>query len=147
MAVIERRRSSSLIAIALLCTALPSRADRASDVRSEVAYVASALASGNPTDALTRFDKSMPDYDKLRDYFDGLTSSYDIASEVEVAEEEDGETETTLKVNWSLTLSDRVNSNSTRQTTEATMRWKQIKKKWRIVSFTPVEMFNPQRRK
>lgn len=128
----------------VLCALLPAQSDRSREVRAEITYVASALASGNPTDALGKFDKSAPDYDRLSDYFAALTNSYDLTSQVEILDENDAETESTLKVNWALELTDRASNTSTRRSTDVTVRLKQNKGKWKIVALTPVEFFNPQ---
>ena len=75
-------------AAVLLSFAGPLLADRASDVRSQISYVATSLASGSAADALTPFDKSCSNYQKISDYFQGLTV-YQIENEVDVTDEDD----------------------------------------------------------
>ena len=144
MAAIGRKLTTFSWAVLLSVCASPMWADRPGDVRAQVTYVATALASGNPTDALNPFDKAMPDYDKLSEYFAALTSSYDVVSEIEIGDEDDQEKETTVKAAWTLQTSDRVNGSNIRRTFDVTINLKSAKGKWIIFHFTPVEMFNPQ---
>ena len=148
MAVIELKRRQILV---LLCAgALPLYADRAADVRAPISYVASALSNGNPTDALGPFDKSYKDYQKLKDYFQALTSGFEVTSEVEILDEQDEETQTKLLVNWTLTLTNsRVTSDfpagsSERRSTNINVHLAPQKGKWKIVDFAPIDIFNPQ---
>lgn len=144
MAAIVLKRPLAVWAALILAVPLPLKADRAADVRAQLAYVASALASQNPTDALTVFDKTMPAYDRLLDYFSALTNSYEIVSEIEVVDEDDTEAESTVKTNWTLQVSDRATETNVRHTYNAAIRFRLVKGKWKIVSFAPVQMFDPQ---
>jgi hypothetical protein len=156
MAATEPKRVTRVIAIfgaftaLLLSSAMPLSADRAADVRAQISYVASALGSGNPSDALEPFDKSFKDYEKLRDYFQALTAGFDVTSEVEILDEQDEEAQTKLVVNWIVTLTNpRAASDLTASTTERRSRNVNIrlvpkKGKWKIVNFSPIEIFYPQ---
>jgi hypothetical protein len=155
MAAIELKRTRRKAAVSallplLLMDALPLHADRAADVRAQIAYVASALGSGNPSDALGPFDKSCKDYQKLEDYFRALTAGFDVTSEVEILDEQDEEAETRLLVNWSLTLAnsraatDLTASTSERRSANINIRLVPQKGKWKIVEFSPIDIFNPQ---
>lgn len=144
MAAIGRSCSAGCAAVVLFAWAIPMRADRAADVRAQVTYVASALASGNPTDALTAFDKGLPEYEKLSEYFAALTNNYDVVSEIEIADEDDQEKESILKANWTLQISDKVNNSDVRRTFDVTIHLKPLRGKWKIFKFAPLEMFNPQ---
>ncbi len=144
MAAIGLRSKLAPTLLVLLSATLPCFADRASDVRARITYVASALANGNPDDAITPFDKAMLGYSKLQSYFAALTDSFDVVSEVEITDEDDGEQQTTIKANWTLHLSDKTAGSDRQRTYAATVELKPNGKKWQIVSFSPVEMFNPQ---
>jgi hypothetical protein len=155
MAAIEpektrRRATLGVLLFLLLAATLPLHADRAADVRAQITYVASALGNGNPSDALGPFDKSYKDYGKLRDYFQALTTGFEVTSEVEVLDEQDEETETRLLVNWTLTLAnsrtatDLNASSSERRSMNVNIRLAPKKGKWKIVDLSPVEIFNPQ---
>src|SRR5690349_8453956 len=56
--------------------------------RQQVSHVASALTAREPADAMTPFDKSFADYDKLRGYFGGLTAAFDVTNQLQVRSEE-----------------------------------------------------------
>ncbi len=152
MAAIERKQACWKIAsLALLLVAAPVlHADRAADVRAQVSYVAAALGNGNPTDALGPFDRSCKNYQKLKEYFGALTNGSQVTSEVEILDEQDEETETKLLVNWTLTLtslgspSDVAGGSSERRSADISIRLVPQKGKWKIVEFSPVDIFNPQ---
>ncbi|MBV9674799.1 MAG: hypothetical protein JO185_00580 [Acidobacteriaceae bacterium] len=157
MAAIElnlayQKRALGSLLILLLAGTLPLRADREADVRAQITYVASALGSGNPSDALSPFDKSYKDYGKLRDYFQALTNGFDVTSEVEILDEQDEEGETKLLVNWTLTLSnsraatDLTASTSEHRSANINIRLVPQKGKWKIVDFSPIGIFNPAAR-
>ena len=152
MAVIERRQTywKAVLLILLLVAAPVLQADRAADVRAQVSYVAAALGNGNPTDALSPFDKSCKDYQKLRNYFQALTNGFQVTSEVEILNEQDEEAETKLLVTWILTLtslgspSDVAGGSSERRSADINIRLVPQKGKWKIVDFSPIGIFNPQ---
>jgi hypothetical protein len=140
-------KSQAVFAAAALSLGIgfPLHADRPEDIRAQVVYVASALSGGNPSDALGPIDKSFKDYGKLREYFVGLTQAYQVASEVEIKDEDDREGDTKLQVSWRLTLTDPNTSTSTQRTADIDLTLVQKDGKWKIVDLSPVEFFNPQR--
>ena len=155
MAVIElkrihRKATLGVLLPLLLAGTLPLHADRAADVRAQVAYVASALGNGNPSDALGPFDKAYKDYGKLKDYFQALTTGFEVTSEVEILDEQDEEGETKLLVNWTLTLTnpraatDLNASSSERRSMDVNIRLVPKKGKWKIIDLSPIDIFNPQ---
>jgi hypothetical protein len=142
---LDRSRTLTTVAGLLLGISFSLHADRPEDIRAQLVYVASALSGGNPSDALGPFDKSCKDYGKLRDYFLGLTQAYQVASEVEVTDEDDRETETKLQVNWRLTLTDPGTNISTQRSADIKLTLAQKDGKWKIVDLSPADFFNPQR--
>lgn len=133
------------IVAACAAVALPLRADRASDVRAEVGHIASALSAGNPTDAMTPFEKSCPQYQTLSDDFQSL-NAYQMQNEIDVVDEEDSEMETKLTLNWTLTLTDQESDATERRTGEIHVRLVPKDGKWKIVAFEPISLFDPQRK-
>jgi hypothetical protein len=123
---------------------LPLRADRAQDVLSTINYVATALAGDNAADAMTPFDKSFPNYVKLRDYFAGLTDGWQIVNEVDVTDEEDSATQSNVTVQWTMTLTNKTTFQSERRSGEIHIRLAPEHKRWKIVDFSPIDFFNPQ---
>ena len=122
-------------------------ADASRGARAEIIYVASALASGNPTDALRPFNPSCSGYGKLKEYFASLTANFDVVSEVEINDEDPGEDTIVLKGNWSLQVADKAsntNSAGPRTSTGFTAKLNRRDGKWTIIEFSPIQMFNPQ---
>ncbi|MGH9583916.1 MAG: hypothetical protein ACRD4O_13370 [Bryobacteraceae bacterium] len=140
MAVIAPRVVAALAA-ALLAVAL--RADQTSDALAEVNRVATALSANNPAEAIAQFDQSYPDYDKLKNYFIGLTGAYTITNEATILDERDSPGVAILTLDWTLTLTQPNTSLSKQRTSKVQVRVVRKKRKWKIVSFSPIEIFNP----
>lgn len=127
----------------LLLVRSPLLADRAADIRTQISYVATALTSGNAADALTPFEKSSANYEKLSGYFQGLTV-YQIENEVDITDEDDTKsTETKVTVDWALTLTDLATNRTDRRTAEINVRLVLKDGKWKIAEFSPIDIFNP----
>ena len=139
------RRLLALIAVsaAALCHAAkpPDQSDAA---RRCLADIASALSASNPTDAMSPFAKSFAGYDTLSDYFVGLAKAFDLASEIDVTDEEDNPAETKLTVHWTLTLTDSQTNLSESRGAEIKVRLLLKGGKWKIVDFSPIALFDPQ---
>jgi hypothetical protein len=120
-----------------------SEADQASDLRTLLSDIAVALTSGDPASALEPFSKSLPDYNKLRDYFSGLTSAFDIVNEVDVTDEQDSPHETKATVHWVITFTSKGNNWSNQRDADIQVQCVQEKKKWLISGFSPIDVFDP----
>lgn len=137
-------RASAAVVI-FLCVSSLVYADRTADMRALISYIATALTAANPADAMTPFDKSFADYEKLSNYFQGL-NAFQVQNEVNIVDEQDTDTETKLTVDWTMTLTD-LGSNSTEQrSAEIHVRLVPKKGKWAIVDFSPIGIFNPQQK-
>ena len=128
----------------VLCLLLAAVALAANTPRQQVGHVALALTSREPADAMTPFDKSFADYDKLRGYFGGLTAAFEVTNQLEITEEQDSEDEATITVEWALTLANAENGYSQNRKATVHIRLVPQKGQWKIVEFSPVELFNPQ---
>ncbi|MGA8028510.1 MAG: hypothetical protein WB992_15305 [Bryobacteraceae bacterium] len=145
MAVIEPSPRRRLGAFALfLLLACSARADQAAAVLEQINHVARALSDGNPADAMTPFDKSLPQYETLRNYFSGLTDAYQLTNEATVTDEQDAENETKLKLQWTMTLTEPSTSLSRQRTGEIQVRLLLKNGKWKIIELSPIDFFNPQ---
>jgi hypothetical protein len=147
MAVIARRSRSFTVAAQLALFALAlgqARGDQAADVRNALEVVAAGLSAGNPAQAMSAFDKSYANYDKLSGYFGGLTNAYQIVNEIDVVDETDSPGDTKVTVHWIITLSDQATSFSNRREGDINVRLISKDGKWRIVEFAPIDIFNPQ---
>jgi hypothetical protein len=151
MAAIERDRAVRLSAAVCLVglaalslgTGPVAAADASSDARAQVAAVAEALSSGDAADAMTHFSKSLPDYDKVRRYFEGL-SAFQVENQLNFTDEEDSDTSVGLTITWDITLTDLGSDRSRRRTGEIHVKLAPTDSKWRIVEFTPLDIFNPE---
>lgn len=140
----RKKRLASMFAAGLLLAA-PLLADPSSDLRATLQHIATGLTDENPADAMKPFARSLRDYDKLSDYFNGLTSSYQITNEVDVVDEQDSPDQVVATVAWTLTLSDKTNPGV------QDSRYRQIhvrvvreQKDWKVVEFSPIDLFNPR---
>lgn len=134
-----------MTALALTLFLLPVQADRAQDVLSVINYVATALAADNAADAMTLFDKSYPNYVKLRNYLLGLTDSSDIVNEVDVADQQDSASRSNVTVEWTMTLTNKTTLLQTeRRSGEIHVCLTLEHGKWKIVDLSPIDFFNPQ---
>lgn len=114
-------------------------------IRDRLSDVAMALTSGNPSNALEPFDKSFDGYQKLSDYFIALTNAYQVANEVEVTDEQDaGNGVEAVSVHWTLHLTDAQTNNTESRSGDMTLQMVRKKGKWKIVSLTPLTLFDPQ---
>ena len=123
---------------------LPLYAERTADVLATVNYVAAALSSDNPIDAMRPFDKSFVNYVKLRDYFSGLTDSSQLVNDVDVTDEQDSAAESSVTVAWTLTLTNKTTAETERRSGDIHIRLTLQNGKWKIVDFSPIDLFNPQ---
>lgn len=142
MAATGRRECLGAGFLLLLGTAI-SQADQATDLRTLLSDIAVALTSGDPASALEPFSKSLPDYDKLRDYFSGLTSAFDIVNEVDVTDEQDSPNEIKATVHWVITFTSKGNNWSNQRVADIQVQCLREKKKWRITGFSPIDVFDP----
>jgi hypothetical protein len=133
-----------VVALTLSFSISPLYADRAADVLAKINYVATALAAGNPVDAMAPFDKSFAKYVKLRDYFAGLTDSSQVINEVDVVEEQDSSAESNVIVEWTLTLINKTTLQTDRRSAKIHLRLMLENGEWKIADLSPIDLFNPQ---
>lgn len=155
MAAIELRsswhrlnRRSVIRSLALPALAVFAKAAQPRDVRATIIYLSSALANGNPSDAMTVFAKTSPGYRQLLDYFSVLTTSYEIASEVEISDETTTDRESDVEATWTLNLTSLSTKATDRRVVDVKIRLQRTKpgnnSPWQIAEFVPVDLFNPQ---
>ncbi len=136
MAVIAR--NARLVVLAAFATFALQAADNA-DIRATLGTVANALTANDPSSAMEPFSKSFAKYDKLRDYFTGLTAAFSIVNEVDVLDQQDSQ----ATVRWAITLASNGSNHSTHRAAEIHLRMAREKKKWKIVDFSPIDLFDP----
>ena len=128
----------------LLPLAAGLRADAEKDVEALIASAASDLSAGRPEEFLKAFDPSMPDFEKLRNLVVGLTSQANLSCSIEVVRNEGDDDVRNLSLDWVLRIDLTAgNAGSTRREKTVKCQFKRSGKKWRIVSFDPVDLFAP----
>jgi hypothetical protein len=128
----------------LLPLAACLRADSEKDARALVASLAGALSAGKVELFLDSFDRAMPDYDKLRFNVAGLVEQADVSCNVEITGNEGDNSERTLTLDWILTVEPKQDSpGATQREKTVKCRLKKVGKKWKIVSFEPIDLFAP----
>ena len=144
MEVTGRSRSGGVWFLALLLLTIVSvSAEPAGDPIQRVNQVADALAAGTPADAISVFDKSCPNYEQIRRYFEGLADSFDLTNQIEITDQHQAESDTTLTVSWDLTLTDKSTDATEHRTAEITVKLQIKDGKWKITEFRPIDIFNP----
>jgi hypothetical protein len=128
----------------LLLLALTASADQARDVLEVINRVAASLTDGDPSDALSQFSKTYASYDKLREYFSGLTDAFQISNEADVLDELDKPDESSLVLQWSLNLTSKDSNENLRRREEVHARLVRKNHRWEIVDFSPATLFDPQ---
>jgi len=120
------------------------RADSESEVEDLIVSAAGALSAGKPELFLEAFDPAMPDFDKLRYAIIGLASQADLSCSIEVLSNEGDDDARTLTLDWILRIDHKDNiPGAERRQKTVKCRVKRNGKKWRIVSFDPLDLFAP----
>lgn len=130
-----------LAVFAILCA--QARADQASDALAQLKVIADALSAGNPSEAMSPFDRSCPNYDRLSNDFEGLTNAFRIVNEIDPGDEEDSPDQIKLTVTWTLSLRDLGMNNTEQRRADINVRFVLKGRKWKIVDFTPIAIFDP----
>ena len=126
----------------LLCLlALPE----ASSLLDLFASMAQALSAGNPSDFLAPFERSMPGYQKLESQVFALLSQAEVASSVELVQDQGDDQRRRVELDWILEIRSHLPagpSEHRRQLLKAGLARRG--KSWKIVSFEPLSFFAPQ---
>lgn len=119
-------------------------ADTHADVLDVFASMTSKLSEDNAAGFMDGFDKAMPDYGKLREWIVGLIAQAEVSSTIEPIKDEGDETKRSVDLDWTMQIRSREASGPLveRQQTVHAELVKQ-KKRWRIVSITPLDFFEP----
>ena len=117
------------------------RADSAKDAEDLIASAANGLSTGKPEEFLEAFDPAMPDFEKLRSAAVGLISQGEVSCSIEILRNEGDDAVRTLELDWILRIEQKPGSTRRQKTVKCQI--KKIGKKWRIVSFEPLDLFAP----
>lgn len=138
-----RRLSLMAQAMLLLAGATGLSANQSADIRSRLNEIASSLTAGDPASAIAPFSSAYANYQKLRDYFSGLTNAFSIVNEIDVLEEADSKTESVAKISWVITLTNPQNNFNIQRSAEIHVRFIREQGKWKVVEFSPISIFDP----
>jgi len=128
----------------LLPVAACLRADSEREVVDLIIDAATGLSAGKPEVFLEVFDPSMADFGKLRTAVEGLVSQAQVSCSIEVESNQGDDAARTLELDWILRIdrgSDSAGSTHRQKTVKCRLR--KVGKKWRIVSFDPLDLFAP----
>jgi hypothetical protein len=128
--------------LVLLAATLSAQQSKA--IYRQVATVATSLTAGSASEAMMPFDKSFDGYEKLRDDFNALVSAYQLVNQIEILEQDIVATEATLTVRWVLTMNDPVTALGETRTQDVIVKLSFLRYQWRIVGFSPIDLFDPQ---
>ena len=127
-----------------VCLSPSFAADPAAEVWDLLTQVASALGERNPDSVVAAFDPTMPGYQKLRTSVTTLLRNAEVQSSIELAADEGDAVDRTVELDWLLKIRpDGDATTSTRREQRVKCRLRKTGKKWRIVSFEPLEFFEP----
>lgn len=137
------RQVFSFVALLLLLAGV-AVADRVAEVLDTFAIVADSLTGDFPDEAMSPFDQSMPGYEKLRTNFFGVTECCHVSCSVKILSEEGDKNESSVSLDWTVTIRNKNMAAmvETRRKTVAA-KLKRNGKKWKIVSFDGVDLFDP----
>ena len=122
------------------------RADSEDEVRSLFVSLAAALSTGLASEFMDAFDPAMPGYQTLRIVIAALLRDFDVQSAVDLVSNAGDGRARTVEADWILRLTVRSGaSTSVRRRQKVTCRAEKPARKWRIVSFEPLSLFDPPR--
>jgi len=134
-------RRSALLLFVLVGAAL---ADTHDDVIEVFTSMAAGLTDVNAAAFMAAFDKSMPDYGKLKDSVAALTNQAEVTSAIEPVKDEGDDTKRSVDLDWYLQVRSLYPNGpivNRRQVIHCELR--KEGKHWKIVSLKPLEFFAP----
>jgi len=119
-------------------------ADPAGEVLELFTDLAASLSAGNSTAFLSKFDRKMPGYEKLRENVSALTRQADIESYVDVVRNEGDDAKREVEATWKMRIK-RGQEATAGPAREQVLKCRVEKqgKNWRVTSLAPVEFFAP----
>lgn len=141
------RRWPPAAAAALLLLPGTAQLDDATQVRLLIRDASRALQASNAPLFLAAFDRrTMPRFDVLREQVSALAAQRRIASSVESGPLEGDPSAWTLRVDWLLELTPKLDPGPLeRRRATLTLRVRKRGKRWKIVQLEPLEFFSALR--
>ena len=128
----------------LLAWVFPAFSGTKEDVLDVFAVIAAALSDGSGARAMSSFDKSVPEYSRLREYLYVLAEGWQTSCSIEVIDFKEEQGVARLKLRWLLRIT--VAGGTGRMTDreqEVSAKVERRGKGWKITAFEPVEFFRP----
>jgi hypothetical protein len=116
---------------------------QSADARAALGSVANDLTASDAADAISHFDKNMPNYGKLDNYFNGLVNAFYVSNGIQVLDETDERDQTKLTVRWDMTLTDLQSYYTEDRSGELSVCLVRKDGKWRISELSPIALFDP----
>ncbi len=106
----------------------------------------SALSNANPAGFMAPIDKNMTGYDTLRDYVSGMCDEAEVSSAVDPVKDEGDETKRYRRSRLDAASEEPATGGPSADREETIhVEFVKEKKKWKIVSISPIEFFKPDR--
>ncbi|HYL34472.1 MAG TPA: hypothetical protein VEV17_01020 [Bryobacteraceae bacterium] len=109
-----------------------------------VGSMAAALTAVNVPEFMDAFDKTMPDYEVLKDSVTALVNQADVTSSIEPLQDEGDDAKRSVDLDWFLEVRSLQQDGPIihrRQIVHCELR--KQKRKWKIVSLKPADFFAP----
>lgn len=121
-----------------------AHADPQEEILDLLRSMMAALSDDNVRGFMASFDRSMPGYDRLKAQITGLVDEADIGSDIEPTKNEGDDTHRVVDLDWYLVIRSSVaNGPSVQRRQVVHCELRKEKKRWKIVSISPLEFFAP----
>ena len=122
----------------------PAVAQETTEVRDLFARLAAALSTASAADFLQPFDRRMPDYPRLERNVFALLNQFEVASSVEMLEDQGDARQRSVEADWMLELRSLAAAGpSERRRATLKVRLARRGKAWQITALAPVDFFAP----
>jgi hypothetical protein len=111
---------------------------------SSLANLATALTESDSDDALDLFDSNMKSYPEIEQKLEALTAQADINCAIDVVTDEETNGIHKMDLDWFMQLKSQIDdSQLERRRVRVQVEMRQIKGVWKIVSLSPLSIFDP----
>ena len=128
-----------------LLPAIVLPADDSREIWDLFTRLAAALSEANLLGFMASFDRSMPGYGELEANVSGLLLQYDVQSSIDLLSDAGNGSIHTVELDWFLQLVNQQDSADAARRRERVACKVQKAKRWTVISFAPVALFEPPR--
>ncbi len=119
-------------------------ADPHAEIVDRIASMTSALSNDNTPGFMAPIDKNMPGRDTLEGYISSMILEAEVSSAVDPLSDEGNDVKRTVELDWTLHLKSRQPAGpSVDREQTIHVEFVKEKKKWKIVSISPLDFFKP----